>query len=145
MPNRAQKNVAKTPKPKPRGRPFQPGNPWAIKKGEVRNPGGRPKLLSHAYLDWLKSENDDGVTNASGVALALGQKAVEGDISAARELRQTTEGDKFVFDLTKASDDQLKRIIDGEDPRIVLTDTGEGGTGTPQAEESGSAPDATGD
>lgn len=141
MPNNAQKNAGHA---KPRGKPFQSGNPWAIKKGEVRNPGGRPKLLSHAYMDWLKAENEQGVTNASGVALALGNRAVDGDISAARELRQTTEGDKFTFDLTKATDDQLKRIIDGEDPRIVLANPGESGDGTPQPEEPGPAADATG-
>lgn len=132
--NGAQKNATTKKKGGP-GRPFKPGNPWAIKKGEVRNPGGRPKLVSGAYREWLEFEDDKGVTNAAKVAFAMGVKAVEGDTSAAREIRQTTEGDKLTFDITRLTDEQLARVASGEDIRAVLANPGDGGIGTPPASE----------
>ncbi len=117
--NSAQKSATPKGPPKPRGKPFQPGNPWRIQPGEVRNPGGRPKLLSESYRDWLSAENEDGVTNAAGVAMSIGKKAIKGDVQAARELRQTTEGDKYTLDLSKLTDEQLSRIANGESPQDV--------------------------
>lgn len=142
--NSASKSAKPKLKAKPRGRAFQPGNPWTIKPGEVRNPTGRPKLLSESYRQWLKAPNDEGVTNAAGLAMAIGKKALKGDVGAARELRQATEGDKFVFDLSKLSDEQLERIANGEDPRAVLGAAGAGGDGAPPPEEPGPDADLSG-
>jgi hypothetical protein len=92
-------------------------------------------LLSDSYKDWLAAENDEGVTNAAGLAMAVGKKALKGDIGAARELRQATEGDKFTFDLSKLTDEQLQRLAAGEDPRTVLAAAGPGGAGAAPAED----------
>jgi hypothetical protein len=76
---------------------FAPGNPWAIPKGQTRNPGGRPKMLSGAYREWLAHEDEQGITNAAKLADAQGRLAFEGNTGAAREIRQATEGDVFRF------------------------------------------------
>ena len=59
-------------------------------KGRSGNPGGRPKgliLLSEATLAWLaEADPKTGMTNAMLVTLALGKKALAGDVVAAREL-----------------------------------------------------------
>jgi len=124
-------------KPRGKGKPFQPGNPWRIKPGEIRNPGGRPKLISEAYREWLEFVDEDGVSNAAKLAMAQGTKAVKGDTPAAREIRQTTEGDKLTLDLSRLTDDQLARLARGEDVRSVLANPGDGGAGA--------APPAPGD
>lgn len=139
--NGAQKN-ANGKKPRGKGVPFKPGNPWAIKKGEVRNPGGRPKLISQAYREWLEFEDEHGVSNAAKVAMAQGAKAIDGDTPAAREIRQTTEGDRLMLNLSHLTDDQLRRLAAGEDVRSVLANPGDGGAGTapPAAAEPGPGP-----
>jgi hypothetical protein len=131
-------------KKKPRGRPFKPENPWRMKPGETRNPSGRPKLLSDAYREWLAHEDDEGVTNAAKVAVKVGTVAASGDIQAARELRQSTEGDKFNFDFTKLTDEQLERIQHGENPAIVLASSGGGGVGTEAPAAESNKPEPTG-
>lgn len=74
---------------------FKPGNPWRFKKGQSGNPGGRPKLLSDAYREWLAAENEDGVTNAAALASRLGEAAISfADVPAAKELRAATEGER---------------------------------------------------
>ena len=123
-PSKAQFSAKKN---KPRGRAFAPGNPWRIPKGMTLNPGGKPKLLSHAYRDWLAAEDDEGVTNAAKVSLAVGLKAAQGDIQAAKEIRQVTEGDHLTVDLGKLTDEQLERIDRGEDLQIVLAVAGGSG------------------
>ena len=137
----AQKNARKS-RAAPRGRPFKPGNPWRIKPGEVRNPGGRPRLLSDAYREWLAAENEQGVTNAANVAVTIGTRAMIGDVQSAKELRQATEGDKFTFDLNKLTDEQLSRIAAGEDPRVVLAASGTSAATATTAENTSSKSDA---
>ena len=68
--------------------PWRPGDPSP-------NPGGRPKLLGESYKEWLAKTNAQGMTNAEAVALAMGLEAIKGDVSAAREIRAATEGDKL--------------------------------------------------
>lgn len=134
--NNAQKSVKPRTKAKPRGKPFEPGNPWRIRKGEVLNPGGRPKLVSEAYREWLEFADEQGVTNAAKLAFAQGAKAIAGDTAAAREIRQTTEGDKIAVDLERLTDEQLARLAAGESVRSVLANSGQGGDGAPPAAES---------
>lgn len=126
------------------GRPFQPGNPWRIPPGETLNPGGRPKLLKHAFLEWLEAENDQGLTNAAGVAMALGRKALQGQVAAAREIRRATEGDTFKFDLAQLTDEQLERLANGEDPGAVVGAASQSGAGAAPAEGDGPAQDGAG-
>lgn len=70
--------------------------PWP--KGVSGNPTGRPKasvVLSEAYRRALAEPlpNDKtGATVAAGIAHALVMAALDGDVSAARELADRTEG-----------------------------------------------------
>lgn len=69
--------------------------PWP--KGVSGNPGGRPKVkaLSHAYrahLEQVVPTDPEGRTYAEVIAAMLAKKAVEGDVAAARELADRTEG-----------------------------------------------------
>lgn len=68
--------------------------PW--KAGDPSpNPSGRPKLLGESYREWLGKVNAQGITNAEEVALAMGSEAMKGDVSAAKEIRSATEGDRL--------------------------------------------------
>lgn len=78
-------------------------------KGVSGNPSGRPKLLGESYKAWLeKIAAGTDETNAELVARALGLQAIKGDVSAAREIRAATEGERIrtwrddVIDLLKA-------------------------------------------
>lgn len=75
---------------------FSHGNKWRWPKGVSGNPGGRPATLSGAYKAWLELPyaKDPSMTNAQAIAAAQGEWALDGDASAAREIRQATEGDK---------------------------------------------------
>lgn len=79
---------------------FQPGNPGG--------PGRLPKRpISEAYEDWLRTPISSaqlaklkvdgvtlraGATNADMIAFSQGRKAIRGDTSAAKEMREATEG-----------------------------------------------------
>lgn len=71
--------------------------PW--KKGDPSpNPGGRPKGMSDAYKEWLATVNENdplGRTNAQLGAASIGLEMLKGDVSAAKEIRSATEGDKI--------------------------------------------------
>lgn len=81
----------------------------AWKKGDPSpNPTGRPKLLGESYKAWLekvpegfdkdgKPRNPDRETNATLVARAIGLAALQGDVSAAKEIRAATEGEKITL------------------------------------------------
>lgn len=81
--------------------------------GASGNPKGRPKprTLSEAYRELLKQPlpNDQSRTYADIVAAALCKSACEGDVSAAKELADRTEGKaQAKLDVTH-SDDQARR------------------------------------
>lgn len=68
-----------------------------FKPGQSGNPGGRPKTasLSKAYRNVLDSSlpNDaDRRTYAEAIAQTLVTRAMKGDVSAAKELADRTEG-----------------------------------------------------
>ncbi len=65
------------------------------KPGQSGNPSGRPRLvkISTAVQNRLREiEPESGKTYAELIAIALVNKAVRGDVAAARELREVTEG-----------------------------------------------------
>ena len=73
------------------------GRPTQWKKGESGNPGGRPKskTLSDAYRNKLEERvpNDpEGRTWAELIAEAQVRDAVRGNVQAAREIADRTEG-----------------------------------------------------
>lgn len=100
-----------TQKRKARGKPFARGNTVGNRfvKGQSGNPGGRPKILSESYREYLATlDETTGRTRAQDIARAMGVAALGGDVSAAREIRAATEGDRIrtwrddVIDLLKA-------------------------------------------
>lgn len=84
--------------------------PW--KAGDPSpNPSGRPKILGESYKAMLARVNESDPfrrTNAELIAEALKVSAMQGDVSAAREIRAATEGERIrtwrdeVIDLLKA-------------------------------------------
>lgn len=80
-------------KKRSRGRPFEPGNPWRFPSGTSGNPGGRKRLID-AHVESLATiDIETGKTVAQLVSEKMCELAIAGDIVAARELRQATEGD----------------------------------------------------
>lgn len=100
-----------------KGKPFEPGNPWRFIPGKSGNAGGRPKLLSDAYREWLAAEDKHGITNAAHITLAVGDKALGGDAQAVREIRQATEGERIrawqddVIDLLRAGKVSVEDVV----------------------------------
>jgi hypothetical protein len=95
------------PKLRPRGRPFKKGEGHAFqfKPGQSGNPGGKPKIqqrMSAEYDAFLARAIPDevalavglppGSTWAEAIASAVIARAACGDVSAAREVRDVTEG-----------------------------------------------------
>jgi hypothetical protein len=94
-------------KRRPRGRPFKKGErqPFQYQPGQSGNPGGKPKIhqtLSMEYSRWLARPVPSqvaatlglppGSTCADAIAAAMCIRAVSGDVNAARELCDRTEG-----------------------------------------------------
>lgn len=81
---------------KPKGKPFAKGNPYTFKPGQSGNPKGRPKsrTLSEAYRAMLACPlpEDPTRTYADAVAETLCREAVIGNVIAAKELADRTEG-----------------------------------------------------
>jgi hypothetical protein len=99
--------LGKKKKGKPRGRAFAKGNELAAKKGEVRNPWGcggktrQVKLLSEAYRIGLQDLAPESFAKAVGmqeatwaevISRGMLQSAYKGEVSAAKEIREVTEG-----------------------------------------------------
>ena len=100
-------DVEHKPNPQRRGGPgarrdtlFQPGKPYAFKKGRSGNPKVRPKdagtkLIRQAYsvrlTDTCTLPGLEKLTWAEAIAVGLCRAAARGDTHAARELRETTE------------------------------------------------------
>jgi hypothetical protein len=93
---------------------FKPGNPHVFKPGQSGNPGGRPKgsesrLISKALLAYLGDRAPNEVATACGLpfgaswaqcmAKRLITLALRGDVSAMREVREATEGNRIRADL----------------------------------------------
>lgn len=133
---------------------FVKGNAHQFKPGESGNPGGssQKQMLSMAYKavlgeqmpkslkDYIAERIMKGVTVAEIMGWAMAREVMDGNVSAAAEIRKATEGDKTTtigVDLTRLTDDQVQRIANGEDPAIVLgAAPGDGGAGTaPEAED----------
>jgi hypothetical protein len=93
---------AVVPKKRPRGKPFEAGNTAGVRypPGVSGNPGGMPKgaaKLSAAMRRWLGQPWRDkqaqaGMTNADGVAIGIGARALQGDVPAAKMIADRTEG-----------------------------------------------------
>lgn len=117
---------------------FKPGNIYAWPKGFTPNPGGRPKKLSDAYREWLElpSKENPDITNAQAIAARQGHEAAQGDVTAAKEIRQATEGERSItIDVTKLNDRQLELAISGADIPTILAAASSSGEGTAQADQ----------
>ncbi len=80
-----------------RGPSPEVGRPYHWKKGQSGNPSGRPKskVLSDAYknkLEELIPNDPEGRTWAELIAEAQVRDAVRGNVQAAREIADRTEG-----------------------------------------------------
>lgn len=68
---------------------------FRFKPGQSGNPGGRPKtkLISQAYRDFLQEfDTKKRRTMAQEIAKQVIQKALKGDLAAAKETTDRTEG-----------------------------------------------------
>jgi len=94
--------------------------PW--KPGQSGNPGGRPKagILSQAYHQFLEElDPKRRRTLAEAIAKAIIAKAMRGDVKAASELADRTEGkpqqslaiNATVNSVQDLSDDELQRDL----------------------------------
>lgn len=111
--------------------PFKKGNQWAYKPGDPRLVGvkrsgtTKPRLLSQAYRAWLALEDEFGITNAMKIAQQLGDATLKmADVGGAKEIRTATEGTQISFkppasDVEELTDDELLRIIQGEQQRAL--------------------------
>lgn len=125
---KAVKKSLRTVKKKRKGKGVHPNslaNLRPFKKGQSGNPGGQPVLASGAYAEWLAMVNEvdpHGRTNAQLMAAGQGLAAIGGNTGAAREIRQATEGDtvNYKFDVSQLTDEQLRRLADGDDPAAIL-------------------------
>lgn len=86
LPRRARKNRV-------RGRPFTKGNPWRFPEGVSGNAGGRKRLIEADLESLATVDPVTGKTIAQLVSEKMCELAILGDVSARRELRQSTEGD----------------------------------------------------
>lgn len=99
--------------------------PWP--KGVSGNPGGRPKtkVLSQAYRDQLEQVvpgGPQGGTFAEKIAEALATKALKGDVQAAREVADRSEGRaQQSIALSHSNDDPLLSRADDELLYYALT------------------------
>jgi Family of unknown function (DUF5681) len=95
------------PKLRPRGKPFRKGERHAFqfKPGQSGNPGGKPKIhqrigaeYATRLLEPVPQELaavlgvEPGTHWAEAIARAVIARAARGDVSAAREVREVTEG-----------------------------------------------------
>jgi len=115
---------------KKRRNPKDPPKEYQFKPGQSGNPGGRPKLLSNAYREWLAEEDENGVTNARKVAIGQGFSAASGDTPAAKEIRQATEGERTrtwedeIVELLregKVSPEQVEKDLPDDAPRLFIS------------------------
>jgi hypothetical protein len=100
---------------------FSKGNQFAAKKGEVRNPRGRPSngdCLTSLLKAYLKKKHINGVTNKDMIAQALIDAAVRGNLKAIEMVLNYTDGKpKESVDVTSNGQPISK-------PVFVVADTG---------------------
>jgi len=98
-----------------RGRPFEKGHKYAWKKGQSGNPSGTSKAqtLGAAYRHALKEPlpNDPRRTYADAVAETLCKNAMAGDVGAAKELADRTEG-RPTQSISFAVEKHMREIFD---------------------------------
>jgi hypothetical protein len=93
------------PKGKPRGRPFEKGNPYVFQPGNTLGQGrprGKCKKISEAYQAQIEDVVPEEMRNALGftgemtwaelIALGVVREAAAGNVPAAKEIRETLEG-----------------------------------------------------
>ena len=86
--------------------------PHKFPPGVSGNPGGRPKSLTDAYRKMLAEvDPGSGMTKAELLAQARYIEALSSDhgTSAAREIRQATEGDRLTIDVRQRAVDAILR------------------------------------
>src|SRR5882724_10980522 len=91
-------------------------SPSLFQPGVSGNPGGRPRYasISRACRDELdKVDEKTGLTGAQLIARALVREAGRGNVWAARELREVTEGKRPRFVQTDILEEQ--RNLEGGD------------------------------
>lgn len=86
-------------KKRPRGKPFEPGNPWRFPPGRSGNEGGRVKRLGKAYAAVLAEiDPESGKTYAEIAAARVFELMMNGAGWAAAEYRRATEGSLLVVE-----------------------------------------------
>lgn len=86
-------------KKRPRGKPFQAGNPWRFPPGRSGNEGGRVKRLGKAYAALLAEvDPESGKTYAEIAAARVFELMMNGAGWAAAEYRRATEGSLLVVE-----------------------------------------------
>jgi hypothetical protein len=96
-------------------------SPSLFPPGVSGNPGGRPRYatISRACREELdKVDEKTGLTGAQLIARALVREAVRGNVWAARELREVTEGKRPRFVQTEIIEQQ--RNLEGGDSKQRL-------------------------
>lgn len=106
---------------------FKAGNPWRIQKGEVKNPGGRPKktVLDDALKQLLeedisqvlapggKMKIDPDMTVAQAAARAIVYHAVKGSARMAQLTAERTGGrPRQQIDLNVSATEQLAERLE---------------------------------
>jgi hypothetical protein len=95
------------PKRRPRGKPFKKGDrhPFQFQPGQSGNPGGKPKIHQTLSMECARLlaqpapaealaalRLPPGSTFAEAIAVAMCMQAVCGNVAAAREITDRTEG-----------------------------------------------------
>ena len=90
-----------------------------IKKGEVRNPNGRPKGAfgrKTIYKRWLEMQGSaEGITKMDDIALAMIEKALGGDVTAAAHVENNAFGkltDKIEQDTKVTVTDVTSKVLE---------------------------------
>ena len=113
--------------------------PW--KPGQSGNPSGRPKKrpLSSAYLEFAQRRLPEKLrrslglpedaTFAEALSEALFRSAINGSVSAARELREATEGKSEVRSGEPSDDVEIQfKVVYEQTPRIRRPDPDSSGS-----------------